>query len=177
MSERLQGEHTVPVWNALVRLSHWLVAAIVLFNLFNESRMPHRYAGYVALGVVVLRLAYGLTRPSGDAAHVGLPVWAEVRQHLSELRRGQVHRSLGHNPAGLCMALLLWLLVMLLGITGWLSQQDRFWGEAWLADIHEGLAQVLRVCVLLHLAGVIVMSRLQKENLLGAMVTGRKRRL
>jgi cytochrome b len=168
---------TVPVWSAIVRLSHWLIAAIVLFDLFNDSGQPHRYAGYVALAIVVLRLAHGLTRPIGDPAHVGLPSWADLRQHVRELASGQVHRSLGHNPAGLCMALLLWALVAMLGVTGWMSQQDRFWGEEWLANLHIGLAQVLQVCVLLHWVGVALMSRLQKENLLKAMVTGRKPKL
>ena len=177
MAAQTDEQATVPVWHAVVRVSHWLVAAIVLFNLFNESGALHRYAGYVAISVVVARLVHGLTRPVGDVAHIGLPLWSELRQHLSDLRHGRVHRTLGHNPAGLCMALLLWLLVMLLGLTGWMSRLDQFWGEAWLTDTHALLAQALQICVVLHWLGVIVMSRLQKENLLKAMITGRKPRL
>jgi cytochrome b len=177
MTIHADEQATVPVWHVAVRLSHWVVAAIVLFNLFNESGPLHRYAGYVAFGVVFARFAYGLTRPAGDAAHIGLPLWSELVQHASDLRHGRVHRTLGHNPAGLCMALVLWLLVVLLGLTGWMSQLDQFWGEAWLADTHELLAEALQVCVVLHWLGVILMSRLQKENLLKAMITGRKPKL
>lgn len=177
MTQQANENATVPVWHVLLRASHWLVAAIVLFNLFNESGPLHRYAGYVAFAVVMARLVVGLRRPADDVAHVGLPLWSELRQHLSDLRHGRVHRSLGHNPAGLCMALVLWLLVLLLGLTGWMSRLDQFWGEAWLTDIHELLAKTLQVCVIVHLIGVIVMSRLQKENLLKAMITGRKPRL
>ena len=177
MTPQAKESATVPVWHVLVRVSHWLVAAIVLFNLFNESGPMHRYAGYVAFAVVMARLAVGLTRPADDVAHVGLPLWSALHQHLSDLRHGRVHRSLGHNPAGLCMALVLWLLVLLLGLTGWMSRLDRFWGEAWLTDIHELLAETLQICVAVHVVGVIVMSRLQKENLLKAMITGRKPKL
>jgi cytochrome b len=177
MTDPVDEQATVPVWHGLVRLSHWLVATIVLFNLFNESGPVHRYAGYVAFGLVVARLVHGLTRPAGDVAHIGLPLWSELRQHLSDLRHGRVHRTLGHNPAGLCMALVLWQLVLLLGLTGWMSQLDQFWGEEWLTDTHELLAETLQVCVVLHWLGVVVMSRLQKENLFKAMITGRKPRL
>lgn len=164
----------VPVWHPLVRLSHWLVAGIVGFNLLNESGPVHRYAGYVAVSTVVLRLLFGLTRPAGDPARISLPRWAGLRTHLSELQHGQVQRSLGHNPAGMCMALLLWALLLGLGLTGWLSQTDAYWGEEWLTDTHEWLADALQACVLIHLAGVIVMSRLQRESLVKAMITGRK---
>lgn len=166
---------SVLVWNGFVRLSHWLVAAIVLFNLFNESGPIHRYAGYVAAGAVLLRLLFGLSRSRDDVAQVSLPPWVAVRQHLHELRQGQMQRTLGHNPVGMLMAWLLWTLVLALGLTGWMSQLDAYWGEDWLIDTHECLAWALRVCVLGHWAGVLVMSLLQKENLAKAMVTGRKR--
>lgn len=168
---------TVLVWGGFIRLSHWLVAAIVLFNLFNDTGPVHRYAGYVAAGAVLLRVVFGLSRARADVAHVGLPAWADVRQHLRELRQRQVQRCLGHNPVGMLMALVLWALVLALGLTGWMSQLDAYWGEDGLIDAHQYLARALQACVLGHWAGVLVMSRLQKENLAKAMVTGRKRRL
>ncbi|HEX5356910.1 MAG TPA: cytochrome b/b6 domain-containing protein [Aquabacterium sp.] len=162
------------VWTAAVRLSHWLLAGLVLFNLFNETGPMHRYAGYVAALTVALRLAYGLSRSRGDFAHVGLPAPSLLMQHLRELRTGRVHRSLGHNPAGMLMAWLLWLLVLALGVSGWMTQLDAYWGEDWLIETHEAIAWVLQGSVLVHWAGVLIMSRLQKENLLRAMITGRK---
>ena len=168
---------SVRVWGGLVRLSHWLVAAIVLFNLFNDTGPVHRYAGYVAAGAVLLRVIFGMSRSRDDAAHVGLPSWAAVRQHLHELRQRQVQRTLGHNPLGMLMAWLLWALVLALGLTGWMSQLDAYWGEDWLIDTHQYLAWALQACVLGHWAGVLAMSLLQKENLAKAMVTGRKQPL
>lgn len=168
---------TVLVWGGFVRLSHWLVAAIVLFNLFNDTGPVHRYAGYVAAGAVLLRVLFGLSRTRDDVAHVGLPSWAAVRQHLHELRQRQVRRTLGHNPAGMLMAWLLWALVLALGVTGWMTQLDAYWGDDWLITTHQYLARALQTCVLGHWAGVLVMSLLLQENLAKAMVTGRKKRL
>ncbi len=168
---------SVLVWGGFVRLSHWLVAAIVLFNLFNDTGPVHRYAGYVAAGAVLLRVTFGLSRSSDDVAHTGLPSWPALRQHLQELGQRQVQRTLGHNPVGMLMAWLLWALVLALGLTGWMSQLDAYWGEDWLIDTHQYLAWALQACVLGHWAGVLVMSWLQKENLAKAMITGRKKPL
>lgn len=166
--------HTVPVWSGFIRLSHGLVAAIVLFNLLNDTGPLHRYAGYAAAGTTLCRLIYGRLVRRDDVAHVGLPYWAALRQHMRDLRHRHVKPSLGHNPAGMLMALLLWGLVLALGLTGWMTQLDVFWGEDWLINTHEYLAWALQACVLGHWAGVLVMSRLEGQNLAKAMLTGRK---
>jgi cytochrome b len=165
----------VPAWSLFVRLSHWAVAAIVLFDFFGDTGEWHRDLGYAAACLVALRVFHGLSRPREDAAHVGLPRPAALIQHVQGLLRGHARRELGHNPAGLCMALLMWTLVLALGVTGWMTQSDAYWGEDWLIGLHTWLARALQACVLAHWAGVIVMSRLQKENLAKAMLTGRKR--
>jgi cytochrome b len=72
---------------------------------------------------------------------------------------------------------LLWLLVLLLGITGWMTRLDAFWGDQQLHDVHSLLADILLVSVACHLIAVGTMSWLWKENLPAAMVTGRKRGL
>ncbi|HET8694325.1 MAG TPA: cytochrome b/b6 domain-containing protein, partial [Aquabacterium sp.] len=79
----------------------------------------------------------------------------------------------GHNPLGMWAALLMWGLVLSLGLTGWMSQLDRFWGEEWLEETHEALANALMGLVVVHWLGVLTMSSLLKRNLVRAMITGR----
>lgn len=164
-----------PVWDRLVRLTHWGVAGLVLFNSFNESGEIHRLAGYLAVALVLVRLVHGLLAGGGSTAALPLPGWSLIRAHLADLLRGKGHSGPGHNPLGQWMAYLLWTLIIALGVTGWMARLDAFWGDDWLIDLHQGLANVLLGCVAVHLAGVVVMSHLQHENLVRAMLTGRKR--
>ncbi|MED5618831.1 cytochrome b/b6 domain-containing protein [Ideonella sp. BN130291] len=166
----------VPVWDAAVRLLHWSLAALVLFNgVRDDGDFVHRVIGYAAVGVVGARLLWAAVA-SGAAA------WSELTlsmpgtlRYLRRLLRGNVARHLGHNPLGRWMVWLLWSLVLLLGLTGWLSRTDALWGEDWPRDVHALLAKLLWVAVALHLAGVALMSWLQRENLPLAMITGSKR--
>jgi cytochrome b len=70
---------------------------------------------------------------------------------------------------------LLWTLVLLLGLTGWMSRWDMFWGDERLHDLHAWLADALMVAVIVHLIGVSAMSWLWKENLPASMITGGRR--
>lgn len=161
------------LWSPLVRLTHWGVAGLVLFNLFNDTGRVHRWAGYVAAALVVCRLIYGARQRRLSPARIRIPPLHEVWGHLADLLAGRAHPTRGHNPVGMWAALIMWALVLSLGVTGWMTQLDRYWGEDWLLDLHEGLAESLQIVVLIHWAGVATMSVLLKQNLVRAMVTGR----
>ena len=162
----------IPVWDAAVRLCHWTLAGLVLFDLVADDGGPlHRIVGYVAVGVVVLRLAWAAFA-GGEARFAALK--PSIARTLAYLRAG-APRTVGHDPLGVWMVWLLWTLVLLLGVTGWLSGLDAFWGDETLHVVHSVLADGLLVAVALHLAGVAAMSWKWRENLPGAMLTGSKR--
>lgn len=72
--------------------------------------------------------------------------------------------------------LAMWTLILALGTTGWLSRLDAFWGEDWPKDLHGLLADALAVLIVIHVTAAIAMSVFHKDNLIRAMITGRKRR-
>jgi cytochrome b len=89
--------------------------------------------------------------------------------------RGRAVRHLGHNPLGGWMVVLLLGCVASTGLTGWLCTTDRYWGDETMFALHTGLAWTLVALVALHVTGVLAMSFQHRENLVAAMLHGRKR--
>ena len=58
--------------------------------------------------------------------------------------------------------------------TGWLYTTNEYWGVQWVARLHFGLADLLALLIVVHVAGVTFTSFRQQENLVWAMVNGRK---
>ncbi len=163
------------VWGLGVRLTHWGVALLVLYTLWGESGAEHRTAGYAIVILVLARLLAGCCVPPGHPARVAVPHVADVKHHACQLRSGRVLSGAGHNPLGAAMALLLWIVLLLLALSGWVSRWDMFWGEESVESIHTALSYLLQGCLVLHIAGVVVSSRAERQNLALSMITGRKR--
>ena len=159
-------------WDAVVRLLHWTLAALIVFDLiYDDGGYTHRLVGYAAAVVVLLRLGWqALAR-----GHSLRPSIAETRAYVRLLLAGKPPRTAGHDPLGLWMVWLLWILVLLLALSGWMSRLDVFWGDERVEEVHAILANLLMLAVLLHVLAVSVMSVIWKENLPAAMVTGVKR--
>lgn len=173
---REQGQE-VRVWDLFVRLFHWGVVLCVFLNyaVFDDGKIVHRYIGYVLAALLALRVLWGFVgaRHARFADFVVRP--ATVLGYLGALLRGRDRRYLGHNPAGGAMIVALLLLLAAISLTGWMQTLDAFWGDIWLEDLHEILANTLIGFVAVHLLGVLVESLRHRENLVRAMITGRKR--
>lgn len=166
----------VPVWDVVVRLSHWSLAALVAIDLVHDDGdYPHRLVGYGAVAVVLLRLTWGAVSRSHGSLAALRPSVAQSLAYLRLLMRGEPPRSHGHDPLGVWMVWLIWTLVLLLGLTGWMSRLDAFWGDDGVHDAHALLANTLLIAVIFHLAGVALMSWMWRENLPASMLTGSKR--
>lgn len=168
----------IPVWDRLVRLLHWtLVTAVAtawLSTLDIGIGWTHEPAGYVAAGIVAARLLWGwLGSPHARFARfVYHP--SVVLAYSQKLWHHQEPRHIGHNPLGGWMVLMLLACVGGTAFTGWLQTTDRYWGSESLEAVHTWLAWSLLALIALHLTGVIFTSIRHRENLVRAMITGRK---
>jgi cytochrome b len=111
---KIAGDGRVLVWDAAVRLLHWLLAGLVLFAYFieDDGGWVHRTIGYVAVGAVCSRLLWaGLCEGANGFAALR----PSLRKTLAYGREG-APRTVAHDPFGLWMVWLLWLLVLLLGL-------------------------------------------------------------
>ncbi|MCB2100563.1 MAG: cytochrome b/b6 domain-containing protein [Rhodobacterales bacterium] len=180
---------TVKVWDPLVRLFHWSLAAgfLVAYGTQEIFYDLHLWSGYLVLGLIGFRLVWGLVGPrhARFADFVRGP--RTVVDYVARLRSGGAPRYLGHNPAGGAMIVALLACLALVGLSGValdaaenragpLAGWDLFrWGHI-IEEVHEVLSNLAVVLILGHLAGVLLSSLIHRENLVRAMVTGRKRR-
>jgi len=168
---------TVKVWDPFVRVFHWSLAALFLLAYVtgDEVQNVHIAAGYAIAGLLALRIVWGFVGPRharfGDFVRSPRAVFAYVRD-VALLR---APRFIGHNPAGGAMVVALIVMLIGTGITGYMMTTDAYWGAEWVEEVHEVLANLTVGLVVVHVLGVLVASFEHRENLVKAMITGRKR--
>lgn len=166
------------VWDPFVRVFHWslVTSFLVAWLTSHDAETIHYWAGFAAAGLVGLRLLWGfIGTPYARFSHfVRHP--RHVMEYLRAIASGSEARHLGHNPAGGAMIVALLLAMSATALTGWLMTTDAFWGVWWVQKLHDLVAHGLLLLVLVHLGGVVLASLRHKENLVLAMISGRKRR-
>ncbi len=166
----------VLVWDAPVRVFHWLMvlsfAGAWLTAESERWRLAHVTLGYTMAGLVAFRLLWGVagTRTARFVNFVRGP--RAVARYLGSLVRGRPEHHLGHNPAGALAIVALLALAAATVASGWASYESL--GGDWLEDAHEAAAGAMLAVVGVHVAGVLASSWLHRENLVAAMVDGRK---
>ena len=166
-----------PVWDRFVRLFHWSLVSCVVLNQFvlEAGETPHEWVGYTASALVLARIVWGFVGSRYARFSDFFPTPARLAHHVRALARGEHPQYAGHNPLGAVMMLALMGLILSLGVTGWMQTTDTWFGEEWLMELHEWLANGLLLAAGLHAAAAIVMGRLERVHLVRAMITGVKR--
>ena len=164
------------VWDWPVRLGHWLmVGGFILAWLTSESetfRLLHVISGATVLAVATFRLPWGFigSRYARFVDFVRGP--RAVKNYAAGLLKLEPAHHVGHNPAGGWAIVLLLGLAILTGLSGWANYNDI--GGGFLEELHEGLAVTMLTVVFIHIAGVLSGSLMHGENLVRAMLNGRK---
>ena len=167
----------VRVWDILVRVTHWAVAAGITANLLftEEGSELHQYVGYTVVGLVVIRLLWGFVGTRYARFSNFFPTPSRIKHHLSDLSiRCTDEQHLGHNPLAAIMMLSLWAVIIGLGISGYLMEAKIFGSKDILEEIHGILANSLYLLVPLHIISAIAMSYWERQNLIKSMITGNK---
>lgn len=170
--------HEITVWDRFVRVFHWATVAlfVLAFATADDFETPHQLAGYAILTLVSARIVWGFAG-RGEArfsAFVRPP--GAILAYLGAVARRRAPRHLGHNPAGGAMVLALLAALLVVTLTGVAQTLDAFADIRWIEKLHEAAAKGMLALIALHLAGVLATSLDHDENLVAAMITGRKRR-
>ncbi len=169
---------TVKVWDPFVRVFHWSLATLFLvaYLTADEIEKVHIAAGYTIAALVALRIVWGFVGPAHARFSNFVHSPRATLSYLRDVALLRAPRYIGHNPAG--GAMIVGLLVTLTGtcITGYMMTTEAYWGAKTVEEIHEVLANLTVGLVIFHVLGVLVASFEHRENLVKAMITGRKRR-
>ena len=178
----------VYVWDPFVRFFHWtLVTAFTVAYLTEDDLLTlHVWAGYVVGLLLVARVVWGFAGSSHARFSDFTYAPGVTLRYLRDLVLFRAERHLGHSPGGGAMVLLLLVLLAAIVASGLVvyggDQQagplagmfSKDTGEA-VEEFHEILANVTLAFVFLHVGAVIFASYVHRENLIKAMITGRKR--
>jgi len=166
------------VWDWQLRLWHWLLVLFVLVAWFTPNKYDslHRFAGYFVIGLLVFRLGWGFFGTRHSRFRLLRARLRAAPAYLWGLSHGNIGRYVGLNPAGAAMMVALLSLLSISAITGAMEVTVSFFGVWWVEDTHAYSSDAVMILVLLHVMGTILMSVVQRENLIVAMFTGRKLR-
>ncbi|MDP3960666.1 MAG: cytochrome b/b6 domain-containing protein [Pseudorhodobacter sp.] len=190
----------IKVWDLGVRVFHWsLVATFAVAWLSSEDAdVVHAWSGYVAAGLIALRLVWGLVGPRYARFSQFITGPSAAVSYLKASLVGHEPRYVGHNPAGAAMIVALLITMSATVFTGWLTLdparvamlpalpaivgpafaedgEEEGGDDSVVSEIHGALANLMLLLVVLHVAGVVLASRRHQENLAAAMVSGVKR--
>lgn len=180
----------VKVWDLFVRFFHWGLAAAVLGSFLSSDKDAwvhvHARIGLAVLALVVARVAWGFMGSPHALFSAFVRGPRTVLAYAREMAAGRPRPHLSHNPMGGAMVVA--LLAVLLGLvaTGALVYAGPEFGgllagvltkrtAKGIKEVHEALSGGLIALLVTHLAGVLVSSVLERQNLVGGMVTGWKR--
>ncbi len=166
----------IRVWDPFVRVFHWSVVAGFTANaLFtNAEKSLHHNIGLAVLGLVVLRLVWGLVGPRHARFSDFPPDPGAAMDQMREMVSGRRNIHLGHSPLGALMIYNLLLTLIAIGVTGYMQTTVAWFGIDWVKEVHEALVTWAEISVVLHILAVFTESRRLGVNLPRSMLTGYK---
>jgi cytochrome b len=182
---------TVTVWDRFLRFFHWtLVLCFATAFISGEANAStlHVLVGYVLCVLLAARVYWGFKGSEYARFQAFIFPISEALEYLRSMLKGNPKHYYGHNPAGALMVFTMFGLLAVIFISGLLTLgmidfegplvflANRVSDEASYVfrHLHEFLPPVALGLVLLHLLGVLVGSIQHKENLVRAMLTGKK---
>jgi cytochrome b len=190
-SEQDTSLERVRLWDPAIRLFHWalvlcVVAAWGLGEFGPDVMTLHFYFGYAVVALLAFRLIWGLIGPkTARFAHFIYGPKTTLGYAASMFQRKPSYWR-GHNPMGALAAFALLGLLIAQVASGMMGDPDDFINVGPLAqyvgsdtaslaiDLHEALAPLLLLLVVLHVATIAFYKIWKREDLIKPMITGWK---
>ncbi len=175
--KRARDDRDILVWDPLVRLIHWGVVLMVLINaaIVAKDSPIHLWAGYTMLVLVGVRLLWGVIGSKSARFSTFPPNPVRALRYLRKMPSGDRTVHLSHNPLGALMVYNIWTTLLVIGTSGYMMGTLKFFGIAWVEQVHELAYDWLLISIVGHIVGVIFDTCRSGVPLVQAMLHGRKR--
>ncbi|MCS6996025.1 MAG: cytochrome b/b6 domain-containing protein [Casimicrobiaceae bacterium] len=190
-AEATEATQETPVWDGFTRAFHWslvvlFAAAVATGKAGGQWISWHMRIGYAILALVLFRIIWGFVGGAYARFSSFLAGPIEGLRFARRLLSPVPTPVIGHNPVGGWMVCLMLIALAAQAVMGLFSNDEiattgplyRYVSEATsirLMKWHRFLGDVLLILAGLHIAAVLFHVLVKREDILRAMVTGRKR--
>ena len=163
------------VVDAPTRAFHWLLALSFVGAFITADgerwRLVHVTLGYTVIGLVAFRLLWALVGPQSTRFSAWASKLRAAPAFVRSLADGRPNGVAATRLLNTLAIVSLLALAVLVTASGY-ALYNELAGE-WLEDVHEVLGNAMLAVVLGHIALVVAVSLLRRQNQAMAMVTGR----
>lgn len=192
MDETQNGASTVRIWDLPTRLFKWtlvvlVVAQVITGTLGGEWLGWHFRTGYAILTLLIFRILWGFVGSTTARFSNFVKGSAAAWKHVAQLFGPGAPPEVGHNAVGGWMVVALIVALLVQAGSGLFTTDDILVdgplvakaSESWvksMTSLHKQWINLIYVLVGLHVLAAFLYLAVKKQNLIGAMVTGRKKR-
>jgi cytochrome b len=178
----------IQVWDAPTRLFHWAIVILVFVSWLSADRglmTVHLCSGLALLALLLFRIGWGIVGSTTARFSDFLRPPRAVIGYLKGLARGEKHLYAGHNPAGGLMVIGIIAILLVQAATGLFANDGlHFSGplallisddaSTWITQLHGVIFNLILLLVWCHVVAVGFYLFVKGDNLVKAMVTGKK---
>lgn len=154
-------------WDAVVMVSHWLLAICFVGAVITQDsekyRLLHVTMGYTMFGLVAFRLVWGFIGGKYARFNSIYPRIKKVIEYLKSLFTAEPQAFIGFHAIGFLAAYLLLAVILMVTISGYIVYEEL--GPDLFEDLHETLGNLLIAIVVIHIGGVVINAGIQKVKL------------
>ncbi|MGV2872233.1 cytochrome b/b6 domain-containing protein [Colwellia sp. E150_009] len=178
------------VWDLPVRLFHWLLLISLLSAWYTSNGERdlidyHLKIGYFTLGLIIFRIMWGIFGTQYAKFSQFFPTKAKLLSYLNKSKQNQVDTTVGHNPLGGLMIILMLLLILSQAISGLFMNDDVFTTgpyyesvnssiQKFMSLIHHNVFDIILFVSVVHIGAIFYYLFAKKINLIVPMFTGYK---
>lgn len=178
------------VWDLPVRLFHWLLLISLLSAWYTSDGERdlidyHLKIGYFTLGLIIFRIMWGIFGTQYAKFSQFFPTKTKLLSYLNKSKQNQVDTTVGHNPLGGLMIILMLLLILSQAISGLFMNDDVFTTgpyyesvnssiQKFMSLIHHNVFDIILFVSVVHIGAIFYYLFAKKINLIVPMFTGYK---